>query len=151
MANLHEQFMACALEAAHKALPVDVPVGAVLVYDNQVIAEAYNQRELDNNPVAHAEMLALQWGAAAMDNWRLNETTLYVTLEPCPMCASAIQQARVGQVVFGAYDPVMGACGSRMALLTDSPDVAVLGGVMEAECGALLKSFFSERRQKAGS
>ncbi len=150
MANLHEQYMTLALQAARKALPVDVPVGAVLVYDNQVIAEAYNQRELDNNPVAHAEMLALQWGAAALGNWRLNDTTLYVTLEPCPMCAAAIMQARVGRVVFGAYDPVMGACGSAMAMLTDSPALPVLGGVMEAECGQLLRGFFSARRQKTG-
>ena len=146
-AGSHEAFMREALRVAEQAIPVDVPVGAVLVYEGGVIAEAFNERELHKNPVGHAEILILQHGAAALDTWRLSDTTLYVTLEPCPMCASAIQQARVGQVVFGAYDPVMGACGSTVNLLPDTPETRVLGGVLEEECSQRLKDFFVQMRQ----
>jgi tRNA(adenine34) deaminase len=143
-----EHWMQEALKAAEEALPLDVPVGAVVVYRGEIIARAYNRREIDSNPVAHAELLALQQAAAHLGRWRLSETTLYVTLEPCPMCASAIQQARVSEVIFGAYDPVMGACGSRWAFLMDASDVAVRGGLLEAPCAALLKDFFREMRTK---
>ncbi len=142
----HTAWMTQALELARQALPADVPVGAVLVHEGKVLASACNRREIDKNPIGHAEMLVLQAAAQKLGDWRLSNTTLYVTLEPCPMCASAIQQARVGQVVFGAYDPVLGACGSRYALLTDTPDLPVLGGIEEAACGTLLRNFFQQRR-----
>lgn len=148
MPNEMESRMREALAAAGEALPLDVPVGAVLVYDGQIIARACNRREIDRNPVAHAEMLVLQEAAAKLENWRLSGAILYVTLEPCPMCASAILQARISRVVFGAYDPVMGACGSRTALLTDGPECAVTGGVLEASCGEMLRDFFKAARNR---
>ncbi|HEY9685882.1 MAG TPA: nucleoside deaminase [Coleofasciculaceae cyanobacterium] len=145
---MHQAWMQQALSVAEQALPRDVPVGALLIKDGQVIAKACNRREVDRNPVAHAEMLVLQEAAAKLGDWRLTGTTLYVTLEPCPMCAAAIQQARVSKVVFGAYDPLAGACGSKHALLVDSPEVPVLGGILEEECSELLRSFFKERRNE---
>lgn len=144
----HERYMRQALALAEQALPQDVPVGALVVYQGQVIATGYNRREIDGNPVGHAEILALQSAATHLGRWRLSETCLYVTLEPCPMCASAIAQARVGQVVFGAYDLVMGACGSRHGLLLDSPELPLLGGVLETDCSAQLRDFFKQARQK---
>jgi tRNA(adenine34) deaminase len=148
----HEHWMQAAIEVARQALPEDVPVGAVLLYQNEVIAEACNRRERELNPVGHAELLAMQAGAKKLGQWRLLETVLYVTLEPCPMCASAIQQARVGQVIFGAYDPVMGACGSRYSLLkegkTEGQETSVIGGVYADPCGDLLRQFFQDMRQK---
>lgn len=141
------EWMQHALKVAHQALPLDVPVGAVLVREGKILASACNRREIDHNPVAHAEMLVLQEAAQKLGNWRLSDATLYVTLEPCPMCASAIQQARVGKVVFGAYDPVMGACGSRYEFLMDTPTQPVLGGLLEVECGQLLKDFFAQTRK----
>jgi len=148
MTTAHNHWMNAAIEAAKLALPIDVPVGALLLANGELVATAYNRRELDCNPVAHAEMLVLQEAALQLNRWRLTDSILYVTLEPCPMCASAIMQARVGQVVFGAYDPVMGACGSRYGLLLDSPDLPVRGGILEEPCGALLRDFFRQARQK---
>ncbi len=138
--------MNCALEVAQRALPVDVPVGALLLHQGTLIAEGYNRRELDCDPVGHAEILVLREAALTLGAWRLQQTTLYVTLEPCPMCASAIQQARVGQVIFGAYDPLMGACGSRLNLLPHTSETTVIGGILEAPCSALLKGFFQKKR-----
>lgn len=143
MNPLHLQ-MAAAIETAREALPQDVPVGAVLYRGDEVIARACNRRERDFNPVGHAEVLVLIEAAKQLQSWRLLETTLVVTLEPCPMCASAIIQARIPRVIFGAYDPVMGACGSRYNLFADSPNIEVIGGVQEPECRALLHSFFRE-------
>jgi len=145
-AKTHADWMRLALETGQRALPHDVPVGAVLVADGQVIAQGYNRREVDCNPVGHAEVLVLQESAQRLNRWRLTDTVLYVTLEPCPMCASAIMQARVGQVVFGAYDPIMGACGSRHHLLLDTPELPVFGGVLESDCAQILKTFFQSRR-----
>lgn len=136
-----------ALTVAQQALPLDVPVGAILVHEGRIIAQAYNRREIDQNPIAHAEILLLQAAAAHLKRWRLQDTTLYVTLEPCPMCASAIQQARVGQVIFGAYDPIMGACGSRWPFLMNSPDISVQGGILEERCRTDLQTFFRHTRQ----
>jgi tRNA(adenine34) deaminase len=146
--STHEQYMRQAIALAQQALPQDVPVGALVVYHGEIIATGYNRREIDGNPVGHAEILALQATARHLGRWRLSETLLYVTLEPCPMCASAIVQARVGQVIFGAYDPVMGACGSRHALLLDSPEIPLLGGVLETDCSQQLRDFFKQARQK---
>lgn len=143
----HDHWMNRTLEIARRALPDDVPVGAILLYEGEVIAEACNRREQDCDPVGHAEILALREAARTLGRWRLSETVLYVTLEPCPMCAAAIQQARVGQVIFGAYDPLMGACGSHFSLLPDTPELPVLGGILEAPCSDLLKTFFREKRK----
>jgi tRNA(adenine34) deaminase len=144
----HQHWMQQAIETARQALPQDVPVGALLLHHGQIIAQAYNRREIDQNPVGHAELLVLQEAAQYLGRWRLQETILYVTLEPCPMCASAIQQARVGQVVYGAADPVMGACGSRYGLLLNSPELPVISGVLEEPCGQLLRTFFERLRNK---
>ena len=144
--SFDQTHMRLAMEAAQCALPQDVPVGALLVANDRIIATAFNQREIDNDPTAHAEILALRRAATELGRWRLSNTTLYVTLEPCPMCASAIQQARIGRVVFGAYDPVLGACGSRWAFLMDSPEVAVQGGLLEVENRKLLQRFFQKLR-----
>ncbi|WP_303674063.1 nucleoside deaminase [Vampirovibrio chlorellavorus] len=144
----HQTWMRQALTVAEQALPLDVPVGAVLLHQGQVLAQAYNRRELDCDPVGHAEILALRAAAQRLERWRLTETILYVTLEPCPMCAAAIQQARVQQVIFGAYDPLMGACGSRYDILPPTGPLPVLGGILEQECSGLLKAFFQEKREK---
>ena len=114
--------------------------------DGMIVAEAYNRREIDNNPVGHAEMLALQEAALKLGQWRLTNCTLYVTLEPCPMCASAIAQSRIAKVIFGAYDPILGACGSRWNLLKAPVEVPSLGGILESECQSLLSQFFQKRR-----
>jgi tRNA(adenine34) deaminase len=143
----HVSMMRQALQAAALALPTDVPVGAVVVYRGNVIAQGFNRRELDGDPVGHAEILALQAAARYLGGWRLTGAQLYVTLEPCPMCASAIIQSRVSQMIFGAYDPIMGACGSQYGLLLNSPNLPVLGGILEAECAALLRQFFQQVRQ----
>jgi tRNA(adenine34) deaminase len=145
--SIHERWMNQALEAAKLALPFDVPVGAVLLCQGAVIAQSYNRRELDCDPVGHAEILVLREAALKLGTWRLQEAILYVTLEPCPMCASAIQQARVGQIIFGAYDPLMGACGSRFNLLPNNLETSVLGGILEAPCSELLKAFFRQKRR----
>jgi tRNA(adenine34) deaminase len=144
--SAHQKWMQQAIDVAKQALPQDVPVGAVLIHNNQIIAQACNRREIEQNPVGHAEILVLQEAAQNLGKWRLQDTILYVTLEPCPMCASAIQQARVGQVIYGATDPVMGACGSRYGLLLDSPELPVMSGVLEEPCGQLLKDFFEQLR-----
>lgn len=131
---------------ASRALPEDVPVGAVLVKEGKIVAQACNRRERDSNPIAHAEMLVLEAAGKALGNWRLNDTLLLVTLEPCPMCISAILQARVSQLVFGAYDPVMGACGSRYHLTQEASWLQTLGGIQEGPCQSMLKNFFKAIR-----
>jgi len=145
-----EYWMRQSILLANKAESLDeVPVGAVLVYDNAVIGEGWNQPIGLHDPTAHAEMMALRAGALAVKNYRLVNTTLYVTLEPCAMCVGAIIHARVKRVVFGASDPKTGAAGSVFALLNDDKfnhKVDVTGGVLADECGGLLKSFFAKRR-----
>jgi tRNA(adenine34) deaminase len=142
--------MNLALEQARLAGAAgDVPIGAVIVREGEVIAAAGNRREADLDPTAHAEVLAIRQAAAALGGWRLPATTLYVTLEPCAMCAGAIVLARIPRVVFGASDPKAGAAGSVIDVLGESalnhrPEV--LGGVMADECGALLSGFFAARR-----
>jgi tRNA(adenine34) deaminase len=145
-----DYFMRLALREADRALEhEDVPIGAVLVRDGEVVAAAHNERELRQDPTAHAEIIALREAAQIAGTWRLLDTVLYVTLEPCAMCAGAIVLARVPRVVFGASDPKAGACGSVLDVLGEAqlnhrPDVA--GGLQAAECGALLSSFFASRR-----
>jgi tRNA(adenine34) deaminase len=129
---------------------LDVPVGAVLLDSTgQVVAAAHNERELTGDPTAHAELLAIQRVGKAKGDWRLEDLTLVVTLEPCVMCAGAIVAARIPKVVFGAFDEKVGAAGSRYDLLRDSRlgnPIEVIAGVREAECSKLLKDFFEAKR-----
>lgn len=141
-----------ALALAHLAAKEsgDVPVGAVLVDpDGTVVAVGKNEREATGDPTAHAEVVAIRAAAALNANWHLNDLTLVVTLEPCAMCAGAIQAARIGRVVFGAWDERVGAGGSRYDLLRDSrlgQQVEVIAGVLEGECSEVMTQFFEERR-----
>jgi tRNA(adenine34) deaminase len=143
-------WMARALEVAASTPPGDVPVGAVVFGpDGRELAAATNRREADADPTAHAEILALRAAAAVHgDSWRLTGCTLVVTLEPCAMCAGALVGARTGAVVFGAWEPRTGACGSVFDVARESPlhRVEVRGGVLDDECGRLLRTFFSLRR-----
>ena len=145
----HEDYMAKALVMAQKASNRDeVPVGAVIVHHGKIIARAGNKREALKSPLAHAEILAIKKAARRLGGWRLMDCTLYVTLEPCPMCAGAIINARIPNVVLGAYDPTGGAFGSLYDLaegkLNHTPNIT--GGVMEAECAAMLKAYFRAKR-----
>jgi len=142
--------MRLALREAQRALEHDdVPIGAVIVHDGEVLATGRNERELRQDPTAHAEVLALREAAEKLGTWRVLESVLYVTLEPCAMCAGAIVLARVPRVVFGAWDPKAGAAGSVLDVLAQPqlnhrPEVA--GGLLAEECGGLLSSFFAGRR-----
>jgi tRNA(adenine34) deaminase len=148
--TIHDRFMRLALEQAHAALAADeVPVGAVIVHGERVIAAAHNQRETLRDPTAHAEMIAITQAAEALRDWRLEGCTLYVTLEPCPMCAGAILQARLPLVVYGAADPKAGAVQSLYQLLSDSRlnhRCQVVPGVLAGPCGEILTSFFGRQR-----
>lgn len=154
--DLHsdDYFMTEALRQARRAYAAEeVPVGAVIVRDGRVIARAFNQVELLKDATAHAEMLALTQAQAAVGDWRLNDCTLYVTKEPCPMCAGAIVHARVGRVVFGASDPKAGAAGGALNLLqfpTWNHRCAITGGVQLEVCRRMLRDFFVEQRNKNG-
>lgn len=143
-------WMQRALELAYQAVDADeVPVGAIVVRHGEVIAAANNQRETLRDPTAHAEMIAITQAAAAIDDWRLEQTTLYVTLEPCIMCAGAILQARVPRVVFAATDPKAGAVTSLYRLLEDprlNHRCEVIGGVLAEPCGRVLTEFFLSKR-----
>ena len=139
-------------EAALASAHGDVPVGAVAVVGGEVVARRHNERELRRDPVAHAELLALQDAARQLDGWRLDAVTLYVTLEPCPMCAGALVAGRVARVVFGAADPKAGACGSLYNLCADprlNHEVAVTPGVLGDQAAHLLRQFFAGRRAGA--
>ncbi len=127
----------------------DVPVGAIVVLDGRVIAARHNERELGGDPTAHAEVLSVRDAALVIGRWRLDSCTVYVTLEPCPMCAGALVNARVQRVVYGAADPKAGAGGSLMNVLSDqrlNHRCVVTQGVLAEECGAVLKAFFATRR-----
>lgn len=143
-------FMGEALALARAAAPLgEVPVGAVVVRDGRVIARGYNRREIDRDPTAHAEMVALREAAGVLGGWRLLGCTVYVTLEPCVMCAGAMVQARLWRLVYGAADPKAGAAGSVVDALRDPRQnhvVEVVGGVREGECSALLREFFANLR-----
>ena len=142
--------MAFALDEARAAAKHgDVPVGAVVVVDGQVVARRHNERQLTGDPTAHAELLAVRDAAQAIGSWRLDGATVVVTLEPCPMCAGALQQARVARVVFGAADLKTGACGSLYNLGTDprlNHEFEIIHNVRADECAALLTDFFASRR-----
>ncbi len=145
-----ERFMGLALREAERAAEHgDVPIGAVVVVAGDVVAAAHNERELRQDPTAHAEILALRVAATAVGSWRVLDAALYVTLEPCAMCAGAIVLARVPRVVFGASDPKAGACGSVLDVLGEprlNHRPAVDGGLLAQECGGLLSRFFASRR-----
>ena len=147
---LHQDWMRRALVQAQLAFEQgEVPIGAVIVQNNNVIAEAHNEKELRNDPTAHAEILAIQRAAEKLGSWRLSDATLYVTLEPCPMCAGAIVQARLKNLVYGSMDLKAGATGSVMNVLDYTlwnHKVDVLAGVLEEECTEILKRFFKKLR-----
>jgi tRNA(adenine34) deaminase len=145
--------MRVALEEAAKATAVgEIPIGAVIVRDGEMLAKAHNYRELWQDPTAHAEIVAIRTTASALDSWRLTDTTLYVTVEPCAMCIGAIILARIPRLVFGTRDHKAGACGSVFDLSGESRlnhQVSVTGGVLEGECQALLQHFFRRLRAEA--
>ncbi len=151
---VHERGMALALEQARRAEGHgDVPIGAAILREGEPLAAAGNERELRRDPTAHAEILAIRAAAAALGGWRLPGTTLYVTLEPCAMCAGAIVLARIPTVVFGAADPKAGAAGSVLDVLAEpalNHRPELIAGVCEDECAALLRDFFAARRNGEG-
>lgn len=148
--ELDERYMREALaEAAAAAERGEVPIGAVVVREARIIGRGHNQRELLRDPTAHAEMLAITAAAEAVGDWRLSDCTLYVTLEPCPMCAGAMVLGRLGRLVFGASDPKAGACGTLYEITSDARlnhIVPTTGGVLAEECAKLLSSFFAAQR-----
>ncbi len=148
--SVDERWMRQALQLAARAEQMgEVPVGALVVRDGRVLGEGWNQPIATRDPTAHAEILALRHAAAAVGDYRLGGATLYVTLEPCPMCAAAIAHARIARLVFGAWDPRQGAAGSVFDLVASEAmnhRVDAFGGVLSEECGALLRRFFAGRR-----
>ena len=147
---LDRAMMGRALEMAREARNLgEVPVGAVVVLAGRIISQAFNLRETLKDPTAHAERLALTWAGRALGTWRLDDCVLYVTLEPCAMCAGAIVLSRLGRLVYGASDPKAGACKSLYRIVSDprlNHRVEVTAGVLGAECGEILTEFFQERR-----
>src|SRR5699024_1169265 len=148
--NQDEFYMQAAIEQAEIARSIgEVPIGAILIYKNEVIAAGFNKRETNQTTLSHAELIAIQKANDAMGSWRLEECELYVTLEPCPMCAGAIVQSRIKRVVYGASDPKAGCAGTLMNLLNEScfnHQVIVTKGVLEEQCGSLLTNFFKDLR-----
>ncbi|WP_325957545.1 tRNA adenosine(34) deaminase TadA [Mammaliicoccus vitulinus] len=147
---MHENYMKLAIQEAKKAWEMDeVPIGAIVVYKGEVIGKGHNLRENDQSPIAHAEMIAIQEAAKHLNSWRLEETTLYATLEPCVMCSGAIVMSRIPHVVYGATDPKGGCSGSLMNLIEDmrfNHRATVERGILEQECGEMLRNFFREKR-----
>jgi tRNA(adenine34) deaminase len=148
--HIDERYMRQALAAAQIAeANGDVPIGAVIVHEQGVIARAYNQREQLKDPTAHAEIIALTQAAAAMETWRLHGCTIYVTLEPCPMCAGALVLARLDRLVYGCADPKAGACGSLYDIVRDARlnhRLDVTAGILADDCSRMLQAFFKPRR-----
>ena len=149
-----EKYMRRALELARKAASEDeTPIGAVIVYRDQIIGEGYNRRNQTGNPLCHAEIESIHQAAGSLKDWRLEECTMYVTLEPCPMCAGAIVQARIPRVVLGAMNPKAGCAGSIMNLLEEprfNHQVLVERGFLEAESREIMQSFFAQLRKRKG-
>lgn len=149
-----EKYMQRALELAQKAsLEDETPIGAVIVYQDQIIGEGYNRRNQLGNPLCHAEIEAINQAANFLKDWRLEECTMYVTLEPCPMCAGAIVQARIPRVVLGAMNPKAGCAGSIMNLLEEprfNHQVQVERGILEEESRTIMQAFFAELRKRKG-
>ena len=150
---MKEIFMRKALREAEKAVKIgEMPIGAVIVRDGKIIARGYNKREKGKNALLHAELVAIDKACKKLGGWRLPGCELYVTLEPCPMCAGAILNSRIEKVFFGAYDAKSGCTGSRLNLLDMNLcnySAEVVGGILEEECAGIIKSFFSELRKKA--
>ncbi|MEH7301665.1 tRNA adenosine(34) deaminase TadA [Neobacillus drentensis] len=150
--NLDEYYMSEAIKEAKKAEErMEVPIGAVLVIEDRIISRAHNLREIEQNAVAHAELIAIEQACREIGSWRLENATLYVTLEPCPMCSGAIILSRVKRVVYGASDPKGGCAGTLMNLLQDdrfNHQSEVTKGVLEGECGQLLSDFFRSLRER---
>ncbi|AST93951.1 MULTISPECIES: tRNA adenosine(34) deaminase TadA [Sutcliffiella] len=150
--TIDEVFMKEAIKEAEKALEkMEVPIGAVIVKDGEIIARGHNIRETSQRSITHAEILAIDEACEKLGSWRLEDTTLYVTLEPCPMCAGAIIQSRIKKVVYGAKDPKAGCAGTLMNLLNDNrfnhqTDVEL--GILEEECGLMLSTFFKQLRER---
>ena len=148
--EIQEKYMREALKQARKAYRLgEVPIGCVIVYEDKVIARGYNRRKTDKNTLSHAELQAIKKASRVMGDWRLEECTMYVTLEPCQMCSGAIVQARIPQVVIGCMNPKAGCAGSILNLLQMpqfNHQVEIVRGVMEEECSVLLKTFFKELR-----
>ena len=146
----HEQFMLRAIELAKECATFDeVPVGAVVVKDGKIIAESGNRKERDNSAISHAEILALKKASEVVGNWWLEDCDVYVTLEPCAMCATAMIHSRIRNLYFGAYDEKTGAAGSKVNMFEKglfNHDIEVVGGIMKEECGALLTAFFKNKR-----
>lgn len=147
----HERFMKAALEEARIALAKgEVPVGAVIVLEGEIIGHGHNQRETENDPTAHAEILALREAGKRLKGWRLQGATLYVTLEPCPMCAGALLLSRIERVVYGIDDPKAGSAGSLINILQFpgfNHNVKITSGILAEECKELLQSFFRKKRK----
>jgi tRNA(adenine34) deaminase len=148
--KIEQIYMSEALKEATRAYDADeVPIGAIVVYKRRIIARAHNQTRLLKDPTAHAEMIALTQAANFLKSERLLNCTLYVTIEPCPMCAGAMVLARIKRLAFGALDPKAGACGSVMDILSErrlNHRVSATGGILSGECGALLREFFKKQR-----
>ena len=146
----HDRWMRLALDQARMAFDGDeVPIGAVVVREDRVVGEGHNQRETLGDPTAHAEMIAITQAAETLGSWRLLDCTLYVTLEPCPMCAGAVVQARLPRVIYGAADPKAGACHTLYQITDDARlnhRATVIGGVLREECRAVLQEFFARQR-----
>ncbi len=151
----NEKYMKEAIRQAKKALALDeVPIGCVIVYEGKIIGRGYNRRNTDKSTLAHAEMLAIKKASRIINDWRLEDCTLYVTLEPCQMCAGAIVQARIPRVVIGSMNPKAGCGGSVLNLLEEerfNHQAKVVRGVLEEECSALLTDFFKALRKKKAS
>jgi len=149
--NLNENFMKLAFREAEKAYEEgECPVGCVIIYENKIIAKSHNQIETLKDPTAHAEILAITSAAANLDSKILKNCSMYVTLEPCPMCAGAIVLSKLKNLFFGAFDPKSGACGSVINVTNNKSlnhSVNVYGGVLDTECGGILKSFFEKKRK----
>ncbi len=147
-----QRWMELALREASRAADLgEVPVGAVVVRDGSLVSSSFNRREMDRDPLAHAELLAIRRAAAVVDGWRLIGCTMYVTLEPCAMCAGALVNSRIDRLVYGANDPKAGFCGSLGDLVRDSRlnhRLEVESGVLEAACSQVLRDFFKGLRQK---
>ena len=147
-----EYFMKEALKEAKKAYnKLEVPVGVVIVKDDKIIARAYNQKEMKNSPIKHAEIIAIEKACKKLNNWRLNDCEMYVTLEPCPMCTGAIINSRIKKVYIGAVQEKTGACGSKVNLIEEyktETKVELEFGILKNECLNLVQSFFKELRKK---
>lgn len=150
--SIEEKYMRAAIREARKAYALEeVPIGCVIVYEDKIIARGYNRRNTDKNTLAHAEMSAIKKASRKLGDWRLEGCTMYITLEPCQMCAGAIVQARIDEVVIGSMNPKAGCAGSVLNLLevpAFNHQVKIRKGVLEEECAAMLSTFFRELRER---